>query len=329
MSNQNINNHIYNRNQIQGNNINQIKSISSRNEIKSQFNNTQNLSRNIQNFNQQPIQQNFNQQPIQQNFNQENQYSQNNDILRRQEELKNIPLRGEFYINSEKMDLKLNNKQLDLERINQMSQLDREIGIQSIVSNNNIPLNSTSRNVNIQQDMNRVFNFPQPEYNTRKAYYDNNYNFNSMKQEDTQEKKNTQNQQQVYQQKQQFMHHHQSQIQSNQNMQGNGFAFNREPIAKNIINQYHQGNFLENPQRMNFRPKNNNQQVMNERLENRNPCARNISFLSNNLNNQQNENNENNQKNKQNNHNKNQNSINANYQPSIFMSLPVNTRDDV
>lgn len=296
------------------NNNMQMKPIASRNDINMNFNSKSQVpNHHLQNFNPQI-------QPQQQ---------------RQKQSQINPSLRGEFYIKSEKMDLKNDNKQLDLERINQMSHLEREMRINPIVYyNNQVAINGESRNVNIKTNMNQIFDFPKPEYNTRKTYYDdNNYAFNDplnstirknnyQINQQTQEQQSIQQksqQQQIYQQKQQFNHYHQKHLQNNQNCQNNGFAFNREPISKNVINQVLQGNFLENPQRMSFQPKNNHQHEMNQRLESRYPSSRNISFPTNN----QNQNNQN--QNNQNNHT----GINPNYQPSIFMSLPVNTRDDI
>lgn len=288
----------------------QMKPIASRNDIDMTFNSKSQIpNHHLQNFNSQ-LQQRHQPQQIQQ---------------RHKESQINSLLRDEFYLQSEKMDLKIDNKQLDLERINQMSQLDREIGINPVVSyNNQVPPNNDTRNVNIQKNMNQVYDFPKSEYNTRKTYYnDNEYDFSDplngpIRKNNNYQPNQQSHQQQTYQQKQQFNHYHQKHLQNNQNNQNNGFAFNREPIAKNVINRALQGNFLENPQRMNFQPKNKHQQEMNQRLKNRHPSSRNISFPTNNQN-----------QNNQNQNNQNHTGINPNYQPSIFMSLPVNTRDDI
>ena len=305
----------------------QMKPIASRNDIDMTFNSKSQIPKHhLQNFNYQTQQLQQIHQPQLQQINQPQlqQIHQPQQLQQRQKQSQRNPsLRGEFYLESEKMDLKIDNKQLDLERINQMSQLDREMGIKPIVSyNNQVPLNGNTRNVNIQKNMNHVYDFPKPEYNTRKEYYDDNkYDFSDplngpIRKNNNYQSNQQSQQQQTYRQKQQFNHYHQKHLQNNQNCQNNGFAFNREPIAKNVINQSIQGNFLDNPQRMSFQPKNNHQHEMNQRLESRYPSSRNISFPTNN----QNKNNKNNQ---------NHTGINPNYQPSIFMSLPVNTRDDI
>ena len=325
----------------------QMKPIASRNDIDITFNSQSQIPKHhLQQQPQQQLQQPQQQlQHPQQQLQQPQQQLQQNQYKNQTQ--RNPSLRGEFYLKSEKMDLKLDNKQLDLERINQMSQLDREMGIKPVVSyNNKVPLNSNTRNVNIQKSvMNNAFDFPKPEYNTRKTYYDDNeYDFSDPLNGPIRKNNNYQlnqqsQQQQAHHQKQQFNHYHQKHFQNNenyknnQNYQNNGFAFNREPIAKNVINQALQGNFLENPQRMSFQHKNNHQQEMNQRLESRHPNARNMSYPRNNQQNKNNQNNRNqnnqNNRNQNNQNNRNHTGINPNYQPSIFMSLPVNTRDDI